>query len=633
MIRRLWPAPKKPGIFPIVVASSFQTLPYLPLGMVIAFLRHWQNGELCRHYDIHRLRLSGVMGHPLAAVVSSLEHEAAPICLLSSYVWNHTLNLTAMEQIKAVNPRARFIMGGPEIPKYEGETEAFLQDNPHVDIAVLGEGELACAEILAALAGDNPAAALRSVNGIVYRDGDNIVRTAVRDRILDVNALPSPYLNNEFEPWFRQFKQTVLETNRGCPYGCTYCDWGSATLAKVTRFSPERVVQEIDYLAKCKSESVFIADANFGMLEQDIEIAEALVAVRRRTGYPKRLYTNFAKNGGRRLMTVIKILHEGGLLPTGIIALQTTDSDTLKAIKRDNIKTAAYETMMEYFNAEGIPMASDIMIGLPGQTVNSLQADLQFCFDWKVSANGNYTAMMPNAPMAEKSYRAEYKIVTDNNNMIASTASFTADDLTYMKDLFRVYQFHVRLGMLKYYLYYVQLEHGIQAIALLRRWLDCVLAQDPLLPISCSLFRQLLQDKSGASDWAPISWNKKASFFFDDLESYYHEFYQFTVREFGLSMPDSVLATLVSAQDAVSPKLNRDYPYAVELNHDIEEYFSQIKRAPSVHQIEDRYRPLHDYSPATLEVTPEVPRIESIDYFYVGGHSDDWELPSALRFY
>jgi radical SAM superfamily enzyme YgiQ (UPF0313 family) len=633
VMTRAWPAPKKTAVFPIVVAGSYRTLPYLPLGMVTAFLREWNQGALAAAYHIHRLKLSGVMGYPLDKILPLFKHEKKPICLFSSYVWNHSLNMAAIARIKALNPGARIIMGGPEIPKYAGETEAFLEANPHVDFAVLGEGELACAEILAALLSKQPRELLQRVDGIVFRDGTDIVRTAPRERILDINALPSPYMRKEFEPWFRQFHTTVLETNRGCPYGCTYCDWGSATLAKVTRFSLDRVIQEIEYIAARKSESIFIADANFGMLEQDIAIAQALVEVRARTGYPKRLYTNFAKNGGRRLMSVIKILHEGGLLPTGIIALQTTDETTLKAIKRDNIKTTAYETMMEYFNAEGIPMASDIMIGLPGQTIESFQADLQFCFDWKVSANGNYTAMMPNAPMAERTYRAAYKIITDKNNMIASTASFSAEDMAYMKHLFRTYQFHVRLGMLKYYLYHVQLEHGIPAITFLRRWLDRVLANDPALPISVRVFKELFIDNVRASDWAPISWGSEARFFFDDMPSYYQEIYRFSQREFKLSLADGVLATLIYAQDAVSPQLNREYPFSVELDHNIETYFSQIKHSPSLQHMEDRFTPLAQFDASTLRVTPEVPKIEDISYMFLGGHSDDWELPSALRFY
>ena len=135
VLTRLRPPPKKTAVFPIVVADTFRTLPYLPLGMVTVFLLEWNQGALAAAYDIHRLRLSGVMGYPLEKILPLLQDEKNPICLFSSYVWNHSLNMAAIARIKAINPGARIIIGGPEIPKYAGETEAFLADNPHVDFA------------------------------------------------------------------------------------------------------------------------------------------------------------------------------------------------------------------------------------------------------------------------------------------------------------------------------------------------------------------------------------------------------------------------------------------------------------------------------------------------------------------
>ena len=147
------------------------------------------------------------------------------------------------------------MFGGPHVPKFDGDTEKFLQDNPFIDIAVLGEGEVALAEILETFASTprrkRDMTTLDGVTGIVFSSNDaQSSRTAERQRIRDICDLPSPYLTGEFEPWFQGFHQAVLETNRGCPYGCTYCDWGSATLAKVTKFTPARVIEEIEYIAK-----------------------------------------------------------------------------------------------------------------------------------------------------------------------------------------------------------------------------------------------------------------------------------------------------------------------------------------------------------------------------------------------
>ncbi len=622
-------------VFPLALANNMGTLPYLPLGMVVAHLRVYGQGKLNDQYDLRRLQPGGMKEFPLEFIYAELAQHAAPICLLSSYVWNHELNLEAAARIRRDTPHALIIFGGPEVPKYPGDTEAFLAEHSFVDIAVLGEGEAACAEILEVLAGRGRAALaeLKDIAGLVVRSDETSFRTAERNRISHVNALPSPYLTGEFEPWFHDLPTTILETNRGCPYGCTYCDWGSATLQKVTRFEPQRVIAEVEYMAQSRARSIFIADANFGMLEQDIAIAEAIVSARQRLGYPQRLYTNFAKNGGRRLMQVIKILHEGGLLPNGIIALQTTDVEVLKAIKRDNIRTTSYEKMMTWFNAEGIPMSSDLMIGLPGQTVDSLQADLQFCFDWKVSAHGNYTSMMPNAPMNEASYRAEHMIVTDGDGMVASTSSFSAEDMAYMKSLYMVYQFHVRLGVLKYLLYYLQLEHGIPAMDLLRRWLDAVLSGDTQLPLSQRLYKEVFAMERRAGDWALMSWGQEAGRFFQVLEGFYDEMRSFVARNFDTYLSEPIFTAIRTAQLAVMPQLGRHYPYRVSMPHDLTAFFEQVRSEASLHQLQDKLQPLESFPAGELTVEPERETFEHLGFIKMDAHSDDWELPSALRFY
>ncbi|MCG8414690.1 MAG: radical SAM protein [Pseudomonadales bacterium] len=626
----------KPVVVSCAAAENRWTLPYLSLGMVLAHLRHYEQGALARTFDIPALSLVYGDEYPLETFLQTLPSDRFIILLLSSYVWNNQLNLEVARQAKLQNPQTLVILGGPEVPKYPGETEAFLQANHQIDIAVLGEGELSAAEVLSQL--HETAAGwvldeLSSVAGIVFRWGTEIQRTQERQRVKTLESFPSPYLTGEYGEWFQHFPTAILETNRGCPFGCTYCDWGSATLTKISKFTVERVTAEIEYLAKHQAETVFVADANFGMLEQDIPIAEALVAAKKKHGYPKRLYTNFAKNGGPRLMRVIKILNQGGLLPVGIVALQTTDPTTLKVIKRDNIKTSSYVKMMEFFNAEGIPMASDLMIGLPGQTLESFATDLQFCFDWKVIANGNYTSLMPNAPMAEENYRSVHAIEADANGMIASTNSFSAQDLQQMKTLCLVYQFFVVLGVAKYFLLYFQTEHGILAVALLREWIRNAQAERGSNSFAGQILTKIIRAESREGDWALLSWDDDAEFLFQDIEQFYREFIDFIATRHALSFQVDELETLTTTQPAVMPRLHREYPYQVELPHDVVGFFQQHQRVASLEKLGDSLKPLRSFPPAPLHVSPKVRQRDSLAFVKIDGHGAGWELPSPLRGY
>ncbi len=78
---------------------------------------------------------------------------------------------------------------------------------------------------------------LATVPGIGYRDRTGVHRTENRDRIADLDILPSPFLSGLFRP-FEEVPDVfvTIETNRGCPYGCTFCDWGSATASRIRQF-------------------------------------------------------------------------------------------------------------------------------------------------------------------------------------------------------------------------------------------------------------------------------------------------------------------------------------------------------------------------------------------------------------
>jgi hypothetical protein len=190
----------------------------------------------------------------------------------------------------------------------------------------------------------------------------------------------------------------------------------------------------------------------------------------------------------------------------------------------------------------------------------------------------------------------------------------------------------VRLGIMKYVLYYLQIEHDIPALGLLRRWLDRVMADDPDLPIGRRVYRELFEPGRHRGDWSQLSWGEEATFLFQDLETYGREFLAFVSREYAIELADGVADTLVATQAAVSPKMGRSYPYTARLPHDITAYFDQLRGAASLDRIDDTYRPLEAFPEGELRVAPQVLR-KSLKFLMIGGHADAWEYHSPLRFY
>jgi hypothetical protein len=174
-------ASAKALVLPLVLGRDTTSLPYLAMGMLTAYLRKYQDGQLAEAYDIDPLLPAGYAGYPLKAVYHRAVSTANPVCLFSSYVWNHKLNIKVAEHVRKISPGALIVFGGPHVPKYRGDTEKFLQEHSFIDVAVLGEGEVALAEILTVFSGlgrkKKDVTNLHNVAGIVYSKPIECTRT------------------------------------------------------------------------------------------------------------------------------------------------------------------------------------------------------------------------------------------------------------------------------------------------------------------------------------------------------------------------------------------------------------------------------------------------------------------------
>ena len=168
------------------------------------------------------------------------------ILLCSCYVWNWEITTYLAEQVKELNPNCTIIFGGPQVPR---QTEDFFEKYPFVDIVVHGEGEYIIKNIFVAYLSEQD---YSNVKGIETRNFKN----TSEPRINVLEAIPSPYLTNTV--WELVDKNDDVEwvasweTNRGCPYPCTFCDWGSATNTKLRKFENERLFREIEWFGKNK---------------------------------------------------------------------------------------------------------------------------------------------------------------------------------------------------------------------------------------------------------------------------------------------------------------------------------------------------------------------------------------------
>jgi radical SAM superfamily enzyme YgiQ (UPF0313 family) len=530
----------------IVPVNTQKVIAPAALGLVMAYGMEYEGGRLRDKYNFVPMFLTDE--------TRLVKRGAAPgIFLFSNYIWNVEENLELSAAIKAISPASITVHGGPSTPSYVEDCEKFFADNPHVDVAVRGEGELTFAEMLDALdlANLRDLDVLRDIPGLSYRTADGVYRTGDRERIADLNTIPSPYLMGLFDEFGSINAGAVIETNRGCPYGCTFCDWGSATLSKVRRFDLDRVYKELEWSAKHQIECAAIADANFGMLERDVEITEKIAELKRNYGFPRTVSINYAKNQVKYLRQIIEIMSSVEILAEGVVSLQTMDETTLKVIDRSNIKLDKYNELSTEFRRARLPLAADIMMGLPGSTPTSFRNDLQRCTDRDIRVRANPTQLLPNSPMNEPGYRMEHGIVAVPGELLKETATYTRAQWDEMDQLRMAYYLFDNYGILRYVARFVRSEIGMGEVEFYDTVQSEVLRHPEQWPVVSIALKSLEGYMAPPGSWG---------LFIDEI-------HRFLVNHLGMQ-DDSALRTVLAVQLAHLPAPDRQFPEVVALEHD-----------------------------------------------------------------
>ena len=344
------------------------------------------------------------------------QYESPGVAAFSVSMWNEQLCLRVAKEVKARWPECLIIFGGPQPPFHPAY---YFVRHPFIDVTVRGEGEGAFRDILERWVESQN---FEPIPGISWREpktGRCIYSGAERPLPQDLDIYPSPYLSGLFdslidEPGGWQY-QAIIETNRGCPYRCTYCFWGQGGLSRKFRFhSLERIKAEIEWVARNRILYLFNADSNFGFHTQDYGIAEFLVQTKKKYGFPEKFRSCYAKNSSANIYRIAKLLH-GYQMEKGItLSLQSNCVEALKNVRRQNIKIESFKELQLRFNHENIPVYTELILGLPGESYQSLVVGIE-----EILTSGLRNQLFiyqcqvyPNSELADPEYQKRFGIIT-----------------------------------------------------------------------------------------------------------------------------------------------------------------------------------------------------------------------------
>ncbi len=350
-------------------------------------------------------------------MMDAIKKEKPDVVGLSYYVWNMNLNRRVLDIVRKYVPNCLTIGGGPYFTNHNANEKGarqFFSTHYNCDAYIVNQGEKGFLELIKRfneVSYDLNKFRSITVKGSLINDLKKNNKVHIGENIGtldDLNDIPSPYLNGLLDPFFDGPYIPLLETNRSCPYRCTFCAWGIGT-QKLAKFDEERVLKEIEYIYKrCKlASTLFIADANFGILERDSKFAAKLYEGHVKTGFPSFVAVQWNKTRPDRISKTAKAFKN--IAQVGA-SMQTLDADVLSAIKRKNLTFEQVVQLKKELSSIGPKEKSfsELIIGLPNETRKShIEANRKLIdLDFEV---WNYNLhLLPGTEMDDEESRKNY---------------------------------------------------------------------------------------------------------------------------------------------------------------------------------------------------------------------------------
>lgn len=360
------------------------------------------------------------------------EIKEADIIMFSSYVWNYPI-IDAVAKIAKKNKKIT-VLGGPHIGTNEPDLllkrwyydyicqptkpgEPFIEDliNQYI------EGNIDPTNISWELRNHTGRIHdLGTEDYSVYEEHEDYLKEAV------------DYAREKrIEPF------VILETTRGCPYKCVFCEWGGGIGTKIYKKDIEIVKRDILSLKRIGYRDAYLTDANFGaFFERDLSIFKfawenkfnltdistvKLKSLRRRKAIVDAWFetvgtgpeTHSKSQGGTDMWGQTEYI---SIVPT--VSIQSISEEAMKVAKRIDLSTEDKLELSRYINMRceehGYPVpALELILAMPGSTIDDFYDEMEVLWNFKAWSSFRHDYMfLPDSDLNSKEYKEEYGIKT-----------------------------------------------------------------------------------------------------------------------------------------------------------------------------------------------------------------------------
>ncbi len=337
----------------------------------------------------------------------------------SVYVWNVGLSREVARLLKEQRPDVYIVFGGPYC-EYKEDLDYFKK-NPYIDFTCQtdGYGEPFINELLYQIETNKD---WMSVPFMVLRNGDGYITSPVIFQ-KRTYAWPKKIFERN-EGYIRHAIKTrnpsvtlqaIYETHRGCPYGCTFCEWSGGINSKIAFRPTEDIIEDLTWLAENNAlEDLHMVEANLGQIDRDVEVVQFICDLKAKYGVPNELVlAGLSKSKKSNVYKIDRMMAEAGLASSFKISVQDMDPQVLKNIDRID---APWEDQFKVYNELrdefGIKIRAELIRGLPGTTLKNYYYAAGEMAKRNVFWEKYTWHLLPTSPASHPAYISKFKIET-----------------------------------------------------------------------------------------------------------------------------------------------------------------------------------------------------------------------------
>jgi len=323
--------------------------------------------------DLYRV---GMSNEELTKEIARKEPDLVGITCLSTPRFPNVVEITRI--VKKLDSSIPTVVGGA----FPSSSPEFILKTPSIDYVLVGEGEYPLLELVNSL--ENKTKVFSQIDGLGFKKNGSIFMNPKIHFVDDLDSIPFPsrhllniekYVGNPRIGYGKKKRQTSIISSRSCPFRCTFCGiqkvWGTKWRAR----SPKNVVDELEHcITKYNITEFSFEDDNFSTDRKRAEAICKEIKLRKLDitwNSPNGLHVNTLN------ADLLKKMRDAGFYACGL-GIESGDPHILHDVMIKNISLKRIRKTVSEFASLGIFVLGYFVIGMPGETRESIMRTIKF---------------------------------------------------------------------------------------------------------------------------------------------------------------------------------------------------------------------------------------------------------------